>query len=395
MANHLNLKVKKSKPKITVATIRENRGKDLSPSWDGYENWTVAEFTKKWHDATRYYNLEFNYKDHKLTVVKWMIGEKLPKETISKFKKTKDMRCSSTMGTIASCLLKGMPVQHPNFNKNANVRDWLLARIDEVIVDGELDTIDEIVEPISEDEKLLLKQAKIKEFSLMLTEEIEDAIESWNMDPSSFDPKKFKVVNLLKAKEAKAPHLKIIKKEYEPALLELTEVLSTDVDGDLKEAYSNRSRKQLNALLVFYKDIMAACDTLLEESTKAKKPVSKEKLVSKLKYMQTYEALNLISIDPVDIIGSSTLWCVDVKTRKLYQYIAHPTNGPLSVNGSIIVGFDEKKSIGKTLKDMPVQLASFKRASKKALENFMDGLTTMEIMANGKITSNQVILKVL
>ena len=139
MANHLNLKVKKSKPKITVATIRENRGKDLSPSWDGYENWTVAEFTKKWHDATRYYNLEFNYKDHKLTVVKWMIGEKLPKETISKFKKTKDMRCSSTMGTIASCLLKGMPVQHPNFNKNANVRDWLLARIDEVIVDGELD----------------------------------------------------------------------------------------------------------------------------------------------------------------------------------------------------------------------------------------------------------------
>ena len=111
--------------------------------------------------------------------------------------------------------------------------------------------------------------------------------------------------------------------------------------------------------------------------------------------MQTYEALNLISIDPVDIIGSSTLWCVDVKTRKLYQYIAHPINGPLNVNGSIVVGFDEKKSIGKTLKDMPVQLASFKKASKKALESFMDGLTTMEIMANGKITSNQVILKVL
>lgn len=393
MANHANLKVRKPKTKVTIATIRENRGKDHSPSWEGYENWTVEDFTKKWHDATRYYNLEFNYKDHKISVVKWMLEEKLAKETITLFKRTKDVRCSSTMGTISSCLLKGMPEQHPNFNKNTNVKIWLLARINDVIVDGVNDTIDEIVEQVSDEDKALLKQNKIKEFSLMLTEEIEDTIESWNTDPDNFDPKKFKVVSLLRAKDAKPVHLKLIKDEYTPTVNELTEVLSSDGDGELKEGYSSYSRKQINSLLTFYKEVMLACDTLISETAKAKKPVSKDKMVEKMKYLATYDVLNLSSINPIDIIGSSVLWCIDVKTRKLYRYVSDSTNGPLSVSGSSIIGFDEKKSIGKTLKDMPKQLIAFNKLGKRSLDTFMDGITTMEILATGKITNNQVLLK--
>jgi hypothetical protein len=394
MTNHANLKVKKPKTKVTVASIREDRGKDHSPSWEGCEQWTVDDFTKNWHDATRYYNLEFNYKDHKIAVVKWMLEEKLAKETITSFKRTKDVRCSSTMGTISSCLLKGMPEHHPNFNKNANVKSWLLVRINDTILDGKNDTIDDISDPIGEQEKALLKQHKIKEFSLMLTEEIEDTIEAWNTDPDKFDPKKFKVVSLLRAKSAKPVHLKLIKDAYEPAIAELIEVLSSEGDGELKEGYSHHSRKQINSLLTFYKEVTLACDTLIVEATKTKIPPSRDKMVSKLKYLETCTALHMSSINPVDIIGSSVLWCVDVKTRKLYRYVSDATAGPLSISGSTIIGFDVRKSIGKTLKDVPGQLLAFSKLGMRSLDTFMDGITTMEILANGKITPNHLLLKV-
>ena len=65
-------KSKPKKPRVTIASIRESRGKDSSPNWDGAENWTAIQFIENWHNATRYYNLEFNAKEHKGAVIKWM-----------------------------------------------------------------------------------------------------------------------------------------------------------------------------------------------------------------------------------------------------------------------------------------------------------------------------------
>ena len=63
---------KPKKIKITSATIRENRGKDLSPSWENCEQLDALAFLKHYHSAMQYYNVQFNGKDLKPAVIKWM-----------------------------------------------------------------------------------------------------------------------------------------------------------------------------------------------------------------------------------------------------------------------------------------------------------------------------------
>ena len=63
---------KPKKQKITSVTIRENRGKDFSPSWDDCDQMDAKQFLRHYHSAMQYYNLQFSGKDLKPAVVKWM-----------------------------------------------------------------------------------------------------------------------------------------------------------------------------------------------------------------------------------------------------------------------------------------------------------------------------------
>jgi hypothetical protein len=97
------------KPKVTAQTVRENRGKDLSPKWDEVDKLSEGEYLKKFHSAMTWYRLEKSSKDLKPKVIDWMGRNDYAKSDIDAFKRTKDHRCSGTMGAIAACLIKGMP----------------------------------------------------------------------------------------------------------------------------------------------------------------------------------------------------------------------------------------------------------------------------------------------
>jgi triosephosphate isomerase len=127
---------------------------------------------------------------------------------------------------------------------------------------------------------------------------------------------------------------------------------------------------------------------------RVKKAVSKEKLVEKLNYLKTDSNSKLVSINPVTIIGAAILWCYDSKTKKLFRYLADEIDGPLSVKGTTIIGYDPNKSIGKTIRKPAEQLAIFKAGSNTAINKFFDSLTTVEIKANGRINPNQILVKV-
>ena len=57
-------------------------------------------------------------------------------------------------------------------------------------------------------------QERVRDAALNMTEELEDAYESFQKDPENFDPKAFKIVNLLRGKGVKAAHARIIKDFY-------------------------------------------------------------------------------------------------------------------------------------------------------------------------------------
>jgi len=384
--------------KKQVIAHRTKAPKDYSPVWDNTEQMTAEQFQRHWHGAMSYYRLEFSGKDLKPAVIKWMTSVGCTKEDIANFKRTKDNRCNVTMGAIASCLLRGMPAVRADFNKGRDTAAWLRKEVVDVIEQGKNDKDEEAV---AEVKTLVVQptiQERVKETAYKMTEELEDAIEGFQMDPDNFDPKAFKVLNLLKGKEVKAAHARLIKTLYSRDLAELELLASGDADEQLKEGYSHRTKKQIRNLIAFYQEIMSACDMLAQEAKVNRKPrktkvVPKDKLVAKLKYMKSNEPLKLVSINPVDIIGASELWIFNTKTRKLGKYTASEFN-TLNVKGTTITNFDEFKSIQKTVRKPEEKLKEFKAAGKVQLRKFLDDINATDTKMNGRINEDTILLKV-
>lgn len=381
-----------------LAHARSAKGKDFSPKWEGHETWSTDQFLRHFHSAMSWYRLESSSKELKPKVINWMSQAGYTKEQIAQFKKTKDNRCGTTMGAIAANLLRGMPPVRADFNEGRNTAQWLGEAISKVVDEGKFDTDnDEVVDtsvPVVAQPSI---QERVREASYRMTEEIEDALEAFAQDPDTFDPKAFKLLNLLRGKEVKAAHARIIKDLYIRQHDELVEAATTK-DEQLKEGYSHLSKANLKKITLFYHEILSACDMLMQEAKvnkkpRAKKAVPKDKIVSKLKYLKSEEKLKLVSINPTDIISAKELWIFNTKTRKLGKYVAAEYQ-ELGVKGTSLTGFDPIKSVQKTLRKPEEQLKEFKAAGKVQLRKFLEDIKAVDIKLNGRINEDTVLLKV-
>lgn len=382
-----------------LAEVRAKKGRDFSPKWEGHETWDTNQFLRQFHSAMAWYRLESSAKELKPKVIDWMGRQGCTKEDISAFKKTKDNRCGMTMGAVAACLIKGMPSVRDEFNDGRDTAVWLRARINEVIEQGrdDVDDSDSGIE-VKKDVYVPSIQERLREVSLGMTEEIEAAIEAFQTDPETFDPKAFKMLNLLKAKQAKAAHARIIRDFYARDLTELLELASGKADEQLKEGYSHRSKKQIKSFIAFLQEIESACNMLMQEAKvnkkpRAKKVVSKDKIIAKLKYKKSDEPLKLVSINPADIIGAQELWIFNSKTRKLGKYVAAEFQ-ELGIKGTTITGFNEIKSVQKTLRKPAEQIKAFKDAGKVVLRKFLEEINAVDTKMNGRINEDIMLLKI-
>jgi hypothetical protein len=386
-----------TKLKKAAIAIRQNKGRDLSPKWDEHESMTADQFSKHFRDSMTWYRLESSGKELKPKVINWMGANGYPKDVIKAFKDTKDNRCSITVGAIAANLLKGMPAHRADFNEGRNTAEWLSKAIAKIIDEGKDDEQEpeegQEVKPVVAGPSI---QERVRDAAYAMTEEIEDAIESFSADPDAFDPKAFKILNLLRGRQVKAAHARIIKNFYQRQHDEFVEAATTK-DEQLKEGYSHLSKANLKKITTFYSEILSACDMLAQEAKvnkkpRAKKPTDKAKLVAKMKYLKQDDKLKLVSINPIDIIGSKELWVFNTKSRKLGKYVAGEFS-ELGVKGTSITGFDEHKSIQKTLRKPEEQLKEFKAAGKVALRKFLDDIKAVDIKLNGRINEEVILLR--
>lgn len=380
-----------------LAEARAAQRKDLSPKWDGADAWDTNQFLRHFHVALTWYRLESSGKELKPKVINWMSANGYTKEQIAEFKKTKDNRCGTTVGAIAACLLKGMPAVRADFNDGRSSAVWLGNAIASIVADGKYDTDDSDVEQAKPAVPVVSIQERVRESSYKMTEEIETAIEAFQTDPEAFDPKAFKVLNLLKSHQAKAAHARIIRDFYNRNLLELQEAAGSK-DEQLKEAYSHLSKAQLKKITAFYQEVVSACEMLAQEAKvnrkpKAKKAVPAEKIVAKLKYKKADEPLKLVSINPTTILGSKELWTYNTKTRKLGKYVAAEF-AELSIKGTSLVGFDEHKSLQKTLRKPAEQIKAFKDSGKVQLRKFLEDINAVDTRMNGRFNEDIVLLKI-
>lgn len=391
------------KTRVTKAQVQEHRakaGRDLSPKWDGSETLDTAAFLKKFREAMDWYRLESSAKELKPKVIDWMGRNGYDKATIQEFKKTKDSRCSGTLGAIAACLIKGMPDVHPGFRNGASNIEWVKNEIAKVINEGK-DDIDEDAE-VKVEVKVQVYvptiQDRLRDAAGQMSEELDYAIDNWIVDPDTFDPKAFKVVSLLRSQGAKAAHARIVKGFYERNLNELLELSSGNADEQLREAYSHVARKNIKKLIEFYESIMTACEQIAAEAKLNKKPRLKkvkpaEDLVKKVKFKATDDKLGVTSVPPAQLVGAQGAVVYNTKTRKIGVYISMTSAG-LAVKGTSIQNFTDK-STQKTLRKPEIQLREFKEQNtNKRVTDWYGKIKATEIALNGRLNEDTMILKV-
>ena len=382
-----------------INRVRESSKRDPSPKWDGVESWSAEQFSAHFREAMKYYNLEHSGKDLKPKVIDWMGRNGYSKDEISNFKRTKDSRCGVTMGAIAACLIKGMPAVRKDFNQGRDSSEWLRNEIRKVTYDGREDIDDTAEVKVAKPAAPVINiQDRIREQAGQMSEELDAAIDSFIMDPNAFDPKAFKIVNLLRGKGAKAAQARYVRSFYERGHAELMELASGNADEQLREAYKHHPRKNIKKLIEFYEAIAQACEQIAAEAKIMKKPRAKkikpaEELVKKLKFCVKDDKLGIVSVPPAGIIGAQGVVVLNVKTRKIGYYISKSSAG-LSVKGTSITEFTEK-SVQKTLRTPANQLKEYKEQNtQKRFENwFSKNIKTTEVALNGRLNEDVVILK--
>lgn len=392
-----------TKLKQASIAIRQNKSRDMSPKWDGADEWDSETFTRHFRRAMEWYRLESSVKDLKPKLVEWMHGAGYDKSDTNAIRKTKDKYFNGTMLGVAACLVKGMPEIHSGFNQGRDTGVWLRSQIEDVLAKGANDLEDDEDAPKVKEEKpvtpVVTIQDRLRDAAGTMSEELDAAIDSWIMDPDAFDPKAFKIVNLLRGKGVKAAHARYIKSFFAFGYNELLELASGEADEQLREAYRHNSRKNVKKLIEFYDSIMAACDQIAAEQKVLKKPRAKkvkpaEDLVKKLKFCVKDDKLSIVSVPPAGIIGAQGVAVYNVKTRKIGYYIAKSSAG-LSVKGTSLLDFTDK-STQKTLRKPAEQIKEFKEQNtQKRFETwFAKNVKTTETQLNGRMSDDVIILKV-
>ena len=371
--------------------------RDRSPKWDGAVEWTGAEFGRRYREAMSYYNLEHTGRELKSKVIDWMGRNGYDRDQIREFKDTKDWRCSVVMGAIASCLLRGMPESRPDFNGGRNTAEWLRNAIANAVADGREDEV-----PIVEVKKVAAPeptiQEKIRDQAVKISEDIDYTIDSWIVDSEAFDPKAYKVLNMLRGKGCKAQQARYIKSFFQRGYDELLELASGNADEQLREAYSRHARKNIRKLIDFYESVLTACDQIAAEAKVIKKPRARkvrpaEDLVKRVKFKVSDDKLGIASIPPAQLVKAQTAVVYNTKTRKLGLYYAINSEG-FGIKGTTITNFTEK-SFQKTLRKPDIQLKEFKEQNtQKRVETWFSKIKTTETAMNGRMNEEIVLLKI-
>lgn len=385
--------------KASIA-IRQNKGRDQSPKWDGADEWAADKFNAHFRSAMEWYRLESSIKELKPKLVEWMHSAGYARSDIDAVRKTKDKYFNGTMVGIAACLVKGMPEIHEGFNSGKDTSTWLRNEIERVLQAGANDLEEDEETPKAEKPVVVVPniQDRLREAAGTMSEELDYAIDSWITDPENFDPKAFKIVNLLRGKGAKAAHVRYIKSFFQSGYNELLELASGEADEQLREAYRHNSRKNVKKLIEFYESIMSACEQIAAEQKVLKKPRAKkvkpaEDMVKKLKFKTVDDKLGVVSVPAAQIIGAQSAVVYNTKTRKLGVYIAKTSAG-LNVKGTSIVEFTDK-SFQKTLRKPDSQLKEFKEQNTaRRVDAWFDKIKATETRLNGRVNAEVMILKV-
>ena len=421
-----------AKKRKAIKRAPSKRGAKLeSPKWDGWEKLSGEDFHRKKEGARSFYYENYQAKDLYAFVFSWMAKNGYTNEDIKLAKLPPDHMLSVTCAICCKLLLDGMPDFYQKEDDYwqtlagtggniTPVSDFIKKRIAETIEAGKVLKEKKLEVEKEEAKKKNVYRPSIQELlrakAFSMTNEIDDFINDFEMTSGAL--KSFKPLSLLRKVEAKANHAKIIKELYEGCFKEYDESVNPpstknmtekelDWHNQLIEGYRHLEKSEILAMHEMYKSIVQACDMIIanakfDRKPRKRKPVSAEKVVSKMKFMREHTETGTVSINPVDIVGSNVLVVYNTKSRKVGVY--HTSNvdpmnqkregSGLTVKGTTMLRFNEETSVQKTLRKPQEQLKIFKDINKRSLNKQFEAVKSVPTKMNGRINEHTLLLKV-
>jgi hypothetical protein len=383
----IKIKTKQFKPRNPLFADEKYTGGE--PEWpvDAIE-WDDAKFDNRLRQSFYYYNYYYNQKDTKKHVIELL--KSLPKlfttEQVRTIEKATDKWMPMTACSIVMAHRNGMPLKQ-------NHLDFLVKIVIEVCNRFNTEPIADI---IASSEQVAARPT-IQDRLAEKTSEVLGEIEGFYDELLTTKKSQFKTYEFLTSSKVPQAQLSKYTEFFAKRRAEL-EAAQQKQDPQLVEAYKNFKAADFKIIFDWMDRFQAGIDqySIVKKATKKakiKKAPSKEKVVASIKYAKENKALKVVSINPADIIGASTLWVYNVTTRKLGKYVA-ASYQTLSVKGTCIIGFDLDKSVAKTLRKPEEQLKDFAKAGKVALRTWLKDIKSVEIKLNGRINADTILLKV-
>jgi len=402
----------KKRRKAKVPITRKKKGVSIY-SFDNWEKMDGRDFRVLKQKAKDYYRTEHDNKSLLPAVWTWMEKNGYTKVDIRAAKAAPSVSAvQQTTSILCRLMLDGCPDYNEAENEYWQAMPGTVGEVEPLsdFIHAKLAIAIEAGKEIKSEEKkpTLPKksiQDRIKEQSSNMIIEFDDWLDTWLDNPKTFDSKAVEPLDLLNARGLSGTHARKIHSHYKGHLDQLNELIAigkrrniSEDEKQLKEAYAGIPGKHIKSYRDALENIVSSCEMLINQAKTKRKPRSKkapsaEKMVAKVKYKETDKDLKLVSINPVDIVGSNALWVYNVKYRKLGLYIAKQDAQVLSVKGTTIVGFDEKLSVQKMLRKPEEQLKGFLGLSvpkrKKAFKDIKSKPSSM----TGRINKDTIILR--
>lgn len=384
MAKSLLSVKSKKKPAARQPKYTDEKFTGSEPTWAGAEKWTEQRLRSELLSAYSFYNYYYTPSDMRKYVVQY--GQKFHnwgKTEISAFAECEDQRVTMSLCSFAKMALQGCPVSTP---------DYVTNKLVELLTYGSA--------KLAEKEAVKAPQVK-RTIQDHMREKQADVIGQIEADYDAYLAGAELPDFVSYFREIKMPQQFVsrITSYYAEIEAELTTSQQKGADSQLLEAYKWVKKSDLKRMQQFYTSLKDALGTYGQvkkavRKARVKKPQSKEKAVKNVKYAVEDTTLNLVSVNPVDIIGAAVLWVYNRKTRKLGKYVAATDSGVLGIKGSTILGYDEKTSVAKTIRKPETQLKQFMSTGKVGLRTWLEDIKATPVQLSGRLNADTMLLKI-
>lgn len=345
-----------------------------------------------------WYNRFYGKKDAKNLMMQYLDMNEM--HSISKvINKVPEQDFNLTLSWLARMTLRGLVL---NDVEKVRLFDEI-QRLQKIAVTPEVKTSATSVNSTGEEKVEVTKpniqdvlREKAKEAAAELEALFDDFIQQGAKSVASFKP-----IDEVSKKNVVAQHVSYIADIWKEKQKHFEEVkLGKDVQ--LVQGYQFLTNMQLKNVLKFIDLVLSDLNSYVNVKKAAKKPrakkaVSVDKIVAKLKYLKTFKdetsKLELTSVHPTKLHGSSECYLYDPIKRKISHIVADEYSKTFTVKGTTILGIDTNKSQSKTVRKPGESLPAFMKLGKPAGRKFFDEIKSVGTTPNGRTNENTIILK--